>query len=143
MEKSRELNEDRHQSSSTKDNKRSSMHLHHHQPTKDSDKRARMHKFKQGSVLEKQSRKKYSKPESIKKTDMPPRTRRSVTLKPSPVRMGRKTKATNDQSLKGRLTRILSAKTDECNWDAQKKLLRQWGLRVKKDGIDLAAPLYT
>ena len=56
--------------------------------------------------------------------------------------MGRKTKATNDQSLKGRLTRILSAKTDEFNWDTQNQLLREWGLKVKTDGCDLAAPLY-
>lgn len=46
-----------------------------------------------------------------------------------------------DQSLKGRLTRILSAKMDECNWDTQKKLLHEWTLRDKHDGLELANPL--
>ena len=56
--------------------------------------------------------------------------------------MGRKTKATNDQSLKGRLSRILSAKTEEQIWDSQKKQFREWATRVKTDGIDRAAPIY-
>ena len=90
MEKSRELNADRRQSLRTTDHQRSSMHLHHQQPTKDTDKRARTHKLKQGSVLEKQSRKKHSKselldapklseePQNSQPADMPPRQKRAV-----------------------------------------------------------------
>ena len=65
-----------------------------------------------------------------------------MTPKPSPRRTIRKEKATNDQSLKGRLNRILSAKTDEFNWDIQKKLLREWGLNEQHRWCEPAALLY-
>ena len=55
--------------------------------------------------------------------------------------MGRKAKATNDQSLKGRLTRILSAKMDEFNEGTQKQLLYEWGLAEWKTWAEHAASL--
>ena len=107
MGKSRELNEDRRQSPCTAAHQGSSMQPHHRQTTKDADKRARKHKFNLASKFEEQSQKKHSnselsdEPERIQKTDMPPRKKRAATPKLSPAKMGRKTKATNDQSLKG------------------------------------------
>lgn len=132
---------DIHQSSSMR-------HRHHLQHTKDTIKQAQTHNFKQGRVSAKQSRKKHrapelsEEPENSQPTDMPPRKKRAAQPKPSPVKMGRKMLASNDQSLKGRLTIILSTKTNEFIWDTQKKLFQQWASRVKWDGIALAAPLY-
>lgn len=103
------------------------MRHHHEALRKDEDKRAGKHKFKQGSTIEMQSRKMHNKPEEEQKVGMPPRRKKPVTSKPSPTRMGRKAEGTNDQSLKGRLTRILSTKTDECTWVLPKPLLIEWG----------------
>lgn len=81
---------------------------------RDEDKRAGKHKFKQGSVIVTQSRKKHSEPEEEQQAGMPTRRKKPLTPKPFPMRMGRRVEGTNDQSLKGRLTSILSSKTDEC-----------------------------
>ena len=93
------VNANSRQSSITETHQGSSMRHHHHQPTKDVDKRAQAHKFEQGNLTEKQSRRKQDEPERNQKTDMPPRMRKPVTLKPSTKKTGRKTKDTKDQPL--------------------------------------------
>lgn len=86
-----------HQSSSMR-------HRHHFQPTKDAAKRVGKHKSTHEQLREQQSRRKQElseEPESSQQTDMPPRKKRAAQPKPSPIRMGRNMKATNDQTLKG------------------------------------------
>ena len=123
------------------------------QTTKDEIKRARKHKLYPVSEIEERSSQKRSKPEapiepelsskteSGQQADMPPRTRRSAQPAASPPKMGKKVKATNDQSLRGRLSRILSAKSEEFSWDGQKKQFREWAAGMKKDGRDPAGPI--
>ena len=143
MEESRKLNEDRRQSPRTKERQCASMHSCHQQPTKGAIKRAWKQKFRSTSELEKRSSSEFSgEPERSDTTDMPPRKKRVVLPKPSPAKMGRKATAPGDQSLRGRLNRILSAKTDEFIWDTQKKMFREWAARVRTGALDLAAPLY-
>ena len=109
------------------------MHLHHHQHTKDADKQAEVHKWKHKHWSAQQSRKKPEEPDASQQpTEMPPRMKKPMTPKSSPRRIVRKSRDIKDQSLKGRLTRILSAKTDEYNWAIQKKLLYEWGLTERK-----------
>ena len=59
---------------------------------------------------------------------MPLRMKKPITPKSSPKKTVKKPRDTKDQSLKGRLTRIFSTKTNEYNWGLQEKLLREWGL---------------
>lgn len=115
MAESRDVNADNRQSPVIKNYKGSSTHHQPHHPTKDEDKRAEEHKFKCENSTEKQSRSNQEEPKESQKTEIPPRMKKPVTLKPSPKKIIRKPKDTKDHSLKGRLTRILSTKTDEYN----------------------------
>jgi len=127
LAESRKVNADSHQSPIIKNHKGSSTHHLPHHLTKDDDERAEEHNSRIENLNEKQSRSNQEAEES-RRTEMPPRMKKPVTPKPSPKKIIRKQKDIKHQSLKGRLTRILSAKTEEHNWGIQKKLLREWGL---------------
>ena len=141
MAESREVNEDRRQSPIIKNHKGSSMHLHQHQHTKDADKRVGEHKCKHEHLSAQQSRRQPEQPDVSQPIEMPPRMKKPMTPKPSPRKIIWKPRDLKDQSLKGRLTRILSAKIEECNWALQKKLLWEWGISEKNVWKEQATPI--
>ena len=63
---------------------------------------------------------------------MAPKGKKSVVVNPSPKKVIKRPKEIKDESLNGILERILSAKTEECNWGAQRKLVKEWGLTDKR-----------
>jgi len=50
---------------------------------------------------------------------MTPKGKKIMVTKPSPKKVIRRPKEIKDESLKGILEQILSAKIEECNWGAQ------------------------
>jgi len=124
LAKAREVNAGSRQGSVTKNYKDSPTSHHSHQPRKNEDKREEDHKFKIEIAKEKQSRSTQQEAEGIRNIEMAPKMKKTMVTKPSPKKVSYRPKEIKDESLKGRLERILSAKTKECNWGVQRKLVK-------------------
>lgn len=132
LAQAREVNADIRQILVTKNHKDSPTGHHSYQPRREEVEHKEEHKLKIETIDKKQSRSVHQKTEESENVEMPPKGKKSAVAKPSLKKVIKKPKEIKDESLKGRLERILSAKTDECNWGAQRKLVKEWGLTEKK-----------
>lgn len=89
------------------------------------------HKSQIGPADDQQSRSIHQTVEESENAEMSPKGNKSTVTKPSPKKVAKKLKVLRDESLKGRLECIMSAKTEEYNSESQRKAIKEWGITEK------------